>query len=72
MGRSALELFPFAVVLAEEGDTCRPWWGYGQRMVAMRHKLEHVVCVMVPDLETIFGIFHADSDLGACRKVVLL
>ena len=72
MGRSALELFPFAVVLAEEGGACQPWWGHGQRMVATRHKLEQVVCVAVPDLETIFSIFHADSDLGTCSKVALL
>ena len=33
---------------------------------------EHVACVAVPDLESIFRIIHMDSDLGACTKVVAL
>ena len=34
--------------------------------------IEYVACVAVPDLESVFGIFGADSDLGAYRKVVVL
>ena len=34
--------------------------------------IEYVACVAMPDLESIFGIISADSDLGAYRKVVVL
>jgi len=36
------------------------------------HFIEYVACVAVPDLESVFGIFGADSDLGAYRKVAVL
>ena len=34
--------------------------------------IEYVACVVVPDLESVLGIFGADSDLGAYRKVAAL
>ena len=37
-----------------------------------RQSVEHVACVAVPDLESIFGIFRAHSDLDASSKVALL
>ena len=37
-----------------------------------RQTVEHVARAMEPDLESVFGIFRAHSDLGASRKVVLL
>ena len=36
------------------------------------HFIEYVARVAVPDLESVFGIFGADSDLGAYRKVAVL
>ena len=37
-----------------------------------RRQFEYVACVAVPDLESVFGIFGADSDLGTSSKVALL
>ena len=36
------------------------------------HSVEHVARAMEPDLESVFGIFRAHSDLGAINKVALL
>ena len=48
------------------------WWGALGGMVATKsiHLVRGVRCCA--DLEFIFGIFGADSDLGAYRKVAVL
>ena len=39
-------------------------------MVTMRHNLEHVVCVAVPDLEAIFGPTLLQTSNGPLNKVI--
>ena len=45
------------------GGTLPAWWPRG-------HSAEYVASANEPDLDLDFGIFHLDSDLGDCTKVV--
>ena len=47
------------------GGALLAWWPRG-------HSAEYVASANEPDLDLDFGIFHLDSDLGACTKVVSL
>ena len=53
-------------------DARRPWGARSGAWLPRRHFVEHVVRAMEPDLESVFGIFCAHSDLGAISKVALL
>ena len=50
----------------------RPWRTRSGAWLPRCHSVEHVARAMEPDLESVFGIFRAHSDLGAISKVALL
>ena len=58
--------------VARSLDARRPWGARSGAWLPRCHFDEHVARAMEPDLESIFGIFRAHSDLGASIKVALL
>ena len=53
-------------------DARRPCRARSGAWLPRHHFVEHVARAMEPDLESVFGIFRAHSDLGASSKVALL
>ena len=58
--------------VAQSLNARRPWGGHSGAWLPRCHFVEHVARAMEPDLESVFGIFRAHSDLGASSKVALL
>ena len=58
--------------VAQRLNARRPWGVRSGAWLPRRHFVEHVARAMEPDLESVFGIFRAHSDLGAISKVALL
>ena len=58
--------------MAQSLDARQPWRARSGAWLPRRHFVEHVARAMEPDLESVFGIFHAHLDLGASSKVALL
>ena len=58
--------------VAQSLDARQPFRGALCAWLPRRHFVEHVARAMEPDLESVFGIFRAHSDLGASIKVALL
>jgi len=58
--------------VAQSLDARQPWRARSGAWLPRCHFVEHVARAMEPDLESVFGIFRAHSDLGASSKVALL
>ena len=69
--RSVLEQQGARRRVAHSLNMRRPWGARSGAWLPRCHFVEHVARAMEPDLESVFGIFRAHSDLGACSKVVV-